>query len=63
MPVDSFPDGTAHSGRSPFHCTVTPLRYSVPDWSICTTKPQVNFLFTHKSSEFAAAEGWVVICE
>ena len=43
MTVDGFLDGTAHSGRGPFHCTVTPLRYSVPGWSICATKPQVNF--------------------
>ena len=26
-------------------------------------KPQVNTPLTHKSSEFYAAEGWVVVCE
>ena len=61
MPVDGFLDGTAHSGRGPLHCTMIPLRYSVLGWSICATKPQVNFPFTHESSEFAAAESWVVI--
>ena len=57
MPVDGFLDGTAHFGRSSFHCTVTPLHYFVPGWSICARKQQVNFQFTCECSEFAAAEG------
>ena len=63
MPIDGFLDGTVYSGHSPFHCTVTPLHYSVPGWSIRATKPQVNFLFTRESFGFAATEGQVVICE
>ena len=63
MPIDGFLDGTAHSDCSPFLCMVTLLRYSVPGWSICTTKLQVNFPFRRESSEFTASEGWVVICE
>ena len=62
MPIDGFLDRTAHSDCSPFHCTVTPLRYTVLGWSICATKPQVNFPFTCESSKFTAAEGWVIMC-
>ena len=63
IPTDSFLDGTVHPGCYSYHCVVTTLWYTISSWDLHTTKPQVNIPHTCKSSEFFAAEGWVVVCE
>ena len=63
VPIDGFLDRTVHPGLNLFHHVVTALCYTILDWGISATKLQVNTPLTRKSSEFSAAEGWVIVHE